>query len=511
MTSFFQSKTRSAGDEIIVVDLGVCFTKAVHLRNGTSRPTLVSYVVLNTPTKGYLTDLEVMTQHLQHVIGELRTSVPDVIITCSFPGAVVSHVDLRAASVTDLRTLIRLKAKKLLQRTLDDHAVDCVVVDPPPMKENDPQSGVDPSPGQGETGKAEGQTLLAAVENSVVELIHGACKAAKLNLRSLSVNSVDGANALISHEHSSISGGSAILDMGFRQTRINVVFNKTIVLSRTFQLGSYDMTKGLAESMGITYEAADGLKTTMPEKIQEKLKPLLMPLVQDLLVTVDYFEDRTEQMVYNAVMSGGFACSQTLVDLFDAELLLPNCRSWKPVSDFAEIEDPGSVPHLEKDEHKLTNAIGAGLAWFDPKIKTVNLLAEIQEEEALQRRDPVRRAKIISYIILTVMLLWLGLNVLILNSHARHEQRLIGELGQVQVKMKALRDFSRSAVLSAKKGKELKIYSSRRFYAASILNSLQFATIEGVQFTLLNFENSYTTQTVSYLDGGGARKRKTYW
>ena len=80
----------------------------------------------------------------------------------------------------------------------------------------------------------------------------------------------------------------ALVDIGFKSTSICLVQKGELIVSRVVQIGGDKLTNGLAESMGIGYAEAEGIKVGMAGEVASNLEPLIAPLGRELRASIDF-------------------------------------------------------------------------------------------------------------------------------------------------------------------------------------------------------------------------------
>ncbi len=122
----------------------------------------------------------------------------------------------------------------------------------------------------------------------------------------------------------------------------------------------------------------------------------------------------------------------------------------------------------------------------------INLLAEAQEAEEARRRDPVKRALLVSAVLVGLMLLWGGIEfsrtIVVKSELTKHERMwsaLEAEFKEIVEKEKQIAQLD--GRLDA-----LTRYATNRFLWGTVLNVLQQTTVDQVQFIRLNGLHNYT-------------------
>src|SRR5438874_3608447 len=74
----------------------------------------------------------------------------------------------------------------------------------------------------------------------------------------------------------------ALVDIGFKNTTICILQQGELILSRVVGIGGDKLTNGLAETLGVSYAEAEGIKVGMPSEVQTQLQTLVLPLGREL-------------------------------------------------------------------------------------------------------------------------------------------------------------------------------------------------------------------------------------
>jgi type IV pilus assembly protein PilM len=153
----------------------------------------------------------------------------------------------------------------------------------------------------------------------------------------------------------------ALVDIGFRNTTICLLQEAELTLSRVVGIGGDRITQGLAESLGISYAEAEGIKVGMPGEVQPNLEALVVPLGRELRASIDFFEHQQDKAVSHVYISGASSRSELIVQMLQTELML-ECKTWNPLSSLEIQLPPEQEAEVESVGPQLTVAIGAALA-----------------------------------------------------------------------------------------------------------------------------------------------------
>jgi type IV pilus assembly protein PilM len=155
----------------------------------------------------------------------------------------------------------------------------------------------------------------------------------------------------------------ALVDIGFRSTSICLLQEGELVLNRVVGIGGDKLTSGLAETMGISYAEAEGIKVGMPGEVQNYLEPLITPLARELRASIDCFEHQQDRTITQVFLSGASARSEFITQALQAELML-ECKPWNPIAFMDLSLRPEQAADIDHVAQQLTVAVGAALAAY---------------------------------------------------------------------------------------------------------------------------------------------------
>ena len=153
----------------------------------------------------------------------------------------------------------------------------------------------------------------------------------------------------------------ALVDIGFKNSSICIVREGELVLSRVVAIGGDRITKGLAESLNISYAEAEGIKIGMPGEVQTALESLLLPLGRELRASMDFFEHQYDCPISQVFLTGGSSRSEFIVQRLKQELMV-DCKILTPLT-FMQVQvPPEQTAEIEQHAPQLSVAVGAALA-----------------------------------------------------------------------------------------------------------------------------------------------------
>lgn len=355
---FFSNRTKRR-DEIIAIDLGGRHTKAVHLQNKGDRLSLVGYTIQDSPTdeSGKAShSVEALAEHLRSVSRSLGDGTKAVVISLGVTETVVRRADMPPMPLDDMRQLLKFNAKNYLQQDLPDHLFDCSVLVNRTVTQT--QEPAKPAPGQKQ------KVLVGAGKRQLVEDVASAAREAGLTAVQIVPGLVGPLNAFESSEPEVFNNEAvALVDLGFRNTTISILQKGELIMHRVVNMGGDRITHALAESMGISYPEAEGIKVGMATEVQAALEPTVSALGRELRAFIDFFEHQQDVAVSQVFVSGGSARGELLVQSLQMELVVP-CKAWNPAQFLNMSLPPAQAAEFPGVAPQLAVAVGAAISAF---------------------------------------------------------------------------------------------------------------------------------------------------
>jgi type IV pilus assembly protein PilM len=456
-------------DDIVAIDLGTQLTKAVYLRRKGGEFSLQNYVLLATPIYEKVPTREMLAEHFKQVCRSLRAGTKRAVIVVGTTDSFLCHAELPAASLSELRRMIKLSPKVHLRQDLPDHVFDCYVTEQEPA--NTETAII--------RARRKQKVLVAAVRRRWIENLQEAAGDAGLFLEQITLSQVGCVNAFKMLPAESHADAVALLDIGMMNSTISIVAKGDFPLTRVVNIGAKKISEALSK-LGAGEEPVEEVKDDAGEEVEARLQRSIGLVAKELLASISFFETQQDLKVTQVFVSGGAARSQFVLQTLERELELP-CESWNPTKSVAvDLQAPRRF-EVEYDGPQLSVALGGGLAYLNPNLLTINLLAQEQEDVELRRQDPIRRARWASAAIALLMLGWtgfLGAKLWLFNA----------DLKDHQVAQQTLEKNSSQPIAKARMAREvdqtlttLKRLGANRFLWAPTLNALQYTTLPGIQ------------------------------
>jgi type IV pilus assembly protein PilM len=353
----FLSNSGKKRDQLLSVDLGGRTTKAVHLQRKAEGLVLSRFAVLDAPIYEKNLSAELLGEHLKNVCQALDARNKPVTLAIGVSDSVVRHAELPLMPVHDMRQVLKMNTKNYIQQDLPNHVFDCYLIPPrAPEKGAEKPKAVMATPKQ--------RVLAAGARKQLVDDMQTAIKNIGLMPDHIVPGLIGPVNAFeMAMPEVFAKEVVALVDLGFKSTTICIVDRGEMMLSRVVGIGGDRLTNGLAESLGISYAEAEGIKVGMPTEVQSNLETLVLPLGRELRASIDFFEHQEDKTVTQIYLTGGSARSDFIVQTLQTELMA-ECKPWNPVSFLQISVPPQQAAEIDQVAPQLATAVGAAMASF---------------------------------------------------------------------------------------------------------------------------------------------------
>ncbi len=343
-------------DQMIAIDLGGRTTKAVHLQRRGEGFVLSRYALLDAPIYEKSVSADLLGEHLKAVFEALDAKTRLVTLALGVGESVVRHADLPQMPVGDMRQILKNNPKNYLQQDLPGYVFDCTIIIPRATAKPQGDKGK-PTP-----GPVKQKVLVAGAKKQLLDDLQRAVKDTGLIADHVVPGLVGPVNAFeMAMPEIFLKEVVALVDIGFKNTSICILQEGELVLSRVVAIGGDRMTAGLAESLGISYAEAEGIKVGMPMEVQTNLETLVLPLGRELRASIDFFEHQQDKTVTHIFVSGASSRSEFILQTLQTELMV-ECKPWNPLTFLQTALPPQQTAEIEHVASQLAVAVGAAVA-----------------------------------------------------------------------------------------------------------------------------------------------------
>ena len=356
----FLNRKAKKSDHLVAIDLGSRATKAVYLQRVGDGFNIASYAIVDAPGVGERApSAELLGEHLKQVHAMLGAPTKQIILAVGVQECLLRHAEMPMIPIPELRNMLKYGSRNYLQEELAGHVFDCHL-----LAIQQPVAGAEVSKGKVNTASMKQRVLVGGIKQQRLDDLVEAAKQAGLSLQAVVPGHIGPANALeLSENEAFAKEVVAIVEVGFKNSYITILNCGELVLNRVVSVGGDKLTNGLAETLSISYEEAEGIKIGMPHEVQSTLETLLLPLGRELRASADFFEHQHEKPVAQVLVSGGCACSEFLAQTLQNELMAP-CRTWDPTKSLGRNLPADQLAQFEPNVARLSVAVGAAATAF---------------------------------------------------------------------------------------------------------------------------------------------------
>jgi type IV pilus assembly protein PilM len=348
---FFNSSAKR--DQVVAIDLGGRTTKAVYLQRKGDKFVLAGYTLHDAPIYEKTLQADLLTEHLKAVMQSLGAKIKLVTVSVGVADSIVRQTEMPLMAVGEMRQMVKHNTKSYLQQDFPDYAFDCYIVPAQPMSKEEAEK-------RGNKHKV----LVGGAKQALVDELQKAIRDAGLVPDQIVPSLIGPVNSFeMAQPEQFAKEVIALVDIGFKNSTISILHEGDLALSRVVGIGGDKMTSGLAESMGITYNEAEGIKVGMATEVQQNLEPLLIPLGRELRASIDFFEHQQDKTVGQVFISGGSARSEFIVQSLQSELMVP-CKGWDPTAFLQRALPPEQAGELAQVAPQLAVAVGTATSQF---------------------------------------------------------------------------------------------------------------------------------------------------
>ncbi|MFZ2187599.1 MAG: type IV pilus assembly protein PilM [Candidatus Moraniibacteriota bacterium] len=347
------------------IDFGTSSIKAVELSIEDNRPVLINYgrVILEDVKRrkeleaGGSHDDEIVL-YLRELLKSMKPKSDSAYVSMPAFTGLISLVEFPLMEESELQDAARFEAHKYIPSSLDEIALSWEVVN------------VHDTPGDGQ----KMEVLLVAALNKEVARYEKLVTDGGLALNFLELETFSLARSLVGDER----GLFLIIDIGSRATNLILIDDGAVRVSRNMDDGGTDITRVLAESLGITRERAKLLKKSGKDFLSSPESALSFPSLQAIAgeagrMLASYQVRHPGVQCKSVLLSGGVAQFTGLTAYYSNILKVPVTIGdpWKNVQ-----HDPMLTPTIGELGTSFSVAVGLALCGTDMTLKKKQALTK---------------------------------------------------------------------------------------------------------------------------------------
>jgi len=189
-------------------------------------------------------------------------------------------------------------------------------------------------------------------------------KEAGLELNRVTINSIGIANAFsrLGPPVSTSGKAKAVLDIGGSASCLMIFKDSTPRFARDIFVGSQELTKRIANALGVELEEAEKLKRQPGDKLAQIIEACDMPinnLITEIRLSMDYYMTEKNIQVDELFLGGGGSLLKGIDGVFEKNLGLP-VKIWNPLTK-VRFKNPGNAEEIQGFAAQFGVALGLGL------------------------------------------------------------------------------------------------------------------------------------------------------
>ena len=232
-------------------------------------------------------------------------------------GTLIRYVDLPRMTLEDLRKSYIFDLDKYFPFDPKSIYTDCSILNP-----------------EGKDKKMV--VLLAAVKKEMVDERIKLFEEAGFELNRVTINSIAIANAFdrLAPQVTTSGKAKAVLDIGGSSSCLMIFNESSPRFARDIFIGSQEMTKKIANALGVDETQAEAIKRQPGEKLAQVIEACDMPinnLITEIRMSMDYYVTEKNIQVDELFLGGGGSLLKSIEGVFEKNLGLP-VKIWNPLT-----------------------------------------------------------------------------------------------------------------------------------------------------------------------------------
>ncbi len=236
----------SHSEYFLGVDFGMQSIKAVELKVIKGKPHLFNYGFVNVTNAKEVPDAydkdhaQRLEDALSQMLSQMKPQAKTATVAIPSFNGLVTIVDFPRMNEKDIANAIQFESRKYIPASLDEVNVSWEI-----LKEDEK-----------EAKKPTMRVLLVAAPKSEVKYYDNLFKGVNISIDSLELESFSIVRSVIGNTQ----GRFVLVDFGAKTTNIVLIEDGVVCVNRSVDIGGYDITSAMMQSLNITRERAIALK-----------------------------------------------------------------------------------------------------------------------------------------------------------------------------------------------------------------------------------------------------------
>ena len=329
---------KPAAAPVIGIDIGTSSIKAVEVGQAGGGIDIRRWAIEPVGSSDVLSGLKKIAQRM-HLDNQILVS------SVSGKGSLIRYLDMPRMSLEDLRKSFVFDLDKYLPFEPQSIYTDCAILDP-----------------EGKDKKMF--VLLGAVKKEMVDERLKLFKDAGFELDRLTLNSIAMANAFkdLGPQVTGSGHAKALLDIGSSISSLMIFKDTSPRFARDIFVGSQELTKQIANTLGLEEGQAEAIKCQPGERLAEVIEACDTPianLITEIRLSVDYFMTEKNVQVDELFLGGGGSLLKGIEGVFEKNLGV-KVKIWDPLAN-ARVNAVEGAGEMKGYATQFGVALGLGL------------------------------------------------------------------------------------------------------------------------------------------------------
>jgi type IV pilus assembly protein PilM len=300
------------------VDIGTSNIKIVQLRPHDDKFVLETYGLVNVAYQLSNKDSGSAITHTSDVLKKLieQSQVTTKRIVASLPNSVVftSVIEIPKIPEDEMRSAVESEAKKYVPLPLEEVALSWISIQEKKKKVNlDTNLGAIENPGQ-----ENNKILLTAVPTIVVDNYLKVFSQAGLDTVALEIEALALIRSLVGEDMATM----LVVDIGAKNTSINLIDSGYLRLSKNLGVGGDTITTSVAQSLNVSFVRAEQFKkdfgmTAGGQQLPQVMRPILDIIKNESAQLISLYESRGDR-IDKIILSGAGSKIPSLAQYFSS-------------------------------------------------------------------------------------------------------------------------------------------------------------------------------------------------
>lgn len=278
------------------VDIGSSNIKLAQLRPQNNQFVLETYGLVNVSYQIAGKDgssVKNTAEILRKLIDRAGVTTDKVVASLPNNSVFTSVIEMPKLPESELKVAVEFEAKKYVPLPLQEVALSWSLIED---KKQQKKTG---------TGPERIKVLLTAVPSTVIDNYIKVFQLASLDVQALEIEALALIRALIGED----SNSNLLIDIGAKNTSINLVDSGYLRLSKNLNVGGDTITAGLSQSLSVNFSRAEQFKkdfglSSGATAIPQVMRPILDVIKNEASQLINLFESRG-QKIDKIILTGG--------------------------------------------------------------------------------------------------------------------------------------------------------------------------------------------------------------